>query len=103
MLGLLLVRELWTGRYLCPVRFPSEGWSAAEFARTVGDNEVVGPVPLSLDLVWREVLKCHGSVRGTKTFGLQCVEPGGLSPILRNGCACSFCSFLKVLESDLPS
>jgi hypothetical protein len=48
-----------------------------EFARTVGDNEVVGPIPLSLD--WEVLSVMVASVDQYELSGLE--EPkGGLSP-----------------------
>jgi hypothetical protein len=50
-----------------------------EFARTVGDNEVVGPIPLSLD--W-EVLSVMVASVDQYDFRAPVQEPkGGLSPI----------------------
>jgi hypothetical protein len=56
-----------------------------EFARTVGDNEVVGPIPLSLD--WEVLSVMVASVDQYEDFRAPVREPkGGLSyPLLKNG------------------
>jgi hypothetical protein len=43
-----------------------------EFARTVGDNEVVGPIPLSLD--WEVLSVMVASVDQYEDFRLRCVR-----------------------------
>jgi hypothetical protein len=55
------------------------------FARTVGDNEVVGPYSSGLGGV-----ECHGSVRGSvRTFGLRCgSRRRTFSYPLQNGLLC---------------
>jgi hypothetical protein len=89
---------VWLLLVLLVLRSSSQGFlrkgECREFARTVGDNEVVGPIPLSLD--W-EVFVMVASVDQYEAFGpVRKSRRRTFSyPLLKNGLqACSARSFL---------
>jgi hypothetical protein len=70
-----------------------------EFARTVGDNEVVGPIPLSLD--WEVLSVMVASVDQYDDFRApvrKSRKEDFLYPLLKNGLLC-----WKEWRSDLPT
>jgi hypothetical protein len=78
-----------TGTCDCAVKISFGRVECREFARTVGDNEVVGPVPLCLD--WEVLSVVVASVTSTRTFGLRCLRTERRTfslPLPRNGLLC---------------